>query len=84
MHAEENALINLSRTGAATTQDSIIYSTTFPCNLCANKIVSSNIKTVIYSEPYTIKKAEEIFRKNDVVTQKFEGIKSNKYFRFFS
>lgn len=83
MHAEENALINLTKSGAATAEGSILYSTTYPCNLCANKIVSTSIKTVIYSEPYTVEAAEDIFKKNGIKINKFGGIKSNKYFRFF-
>jgi deoxycytidylate deaminase len=82
LHAEEVALLNLVRNNVASS-DLILYTTTQPCNLCANKIVNSGIKTVVYSEPYTTKESEEIFIKGGVKTKRFEGIKSSAFFKLY-
>lgn len=82
LHAEEVALLNLVKNNIAT-NDLILYTTTQPCNLCANKIVNSGIKTVVYSEPYAIIETEEIFSKGGVITKRFEGIKSHAFFKLY-
>lgn len=82
LHAEEVALLNLVKNNVDT-RDLVLYTTTQPCNLCANKIVNSGIKTVVYSEPYTTKESEEIFAKGDVTTRRFEGIKSSAFFKLY-
>jgi deoxycytidylate deaminase/dephospho-CoA kinase len=84
LHAEENAILNLSRTGVRLPEKAVLYSTTFPCNLCANKIVAVGIRTVVYAEPYTMKEAELVFEKKHVALRRFEGVKSNAYFRLYS
>jgi deoxycytidylate deaminase len=82
LHAEEVALLNLVKNSVASS-DLVLYTTTQPCNLCANKIVNSGIKTVVYSEPYTTKESEEIFNKGGVKTKRFEGIKSSAFFKLY-
>lgn len=84
LHAEENAILNLSRTGVRLPEKSVLYSTTFPCNLCANKIVAVGIRTVVYAEPYTMKEAQVVFEKRGVSLRRFEGVKSNAFFRLYS
>ncbi len=82
LHAEEVALLNLVKNNVAS-GDLVLYTTTQPCNLCANKIVNSGIKTVVYSEPYTTRESEEIFIKGGVKTKRFEGIKSSAFFKLY-
>jgi deoxycytidylate deaminase len=60
-----------------------LYSTTYPCTLCANKIAQIGINKVVYNEPYTMKEAEEIFKHSDIDTVKFEGVKSQAFFRLY-
>jgi deoxycytidylate deaminase len=81
LHAEENAILALSRAGVRLPDRAVLYCTTFPCNLCANKIVSVGIEIIVYAEPYPMKEAEMIFRQEDVDLRRFEGVKSNAYFR---
>lgn len=83
LHAEENAIINMTRSGVSTNfGKATLYTTTYPCNLCANKIAQVGIKTVIYYEPYPQKEAKEILAVHGVRQQPFEGITYNGYFRF--
>ncbi len=62
----------------------VLYSTTFPCNLCANKIVTMGIRKVVYAEPYDMKEAKEIFSKNGVKLERFQGVKSRAFSRFYA
>ena len=84
LHAEENAIIGMSTVNSAGEGDLFIYTTTFPCKLCANKIVQAGIKHVVYAEPYTQEDAKKVLDAADVDVQKFEGVKSTAYFRLYS
>lgn len=83
LHAEENAILGLSGISKMGDGKLVLYTTTFPCNLCANKIVAAGIKTVYYAEPYTMAEAVELFAECDVKPIKFQGIKSSAYFRLY-
>ena len=62
----------------------VLYSTTFPCNLCANKIVTVGIRKVVYAEPYTMEEAKKVFKKDGVELERFQGVKSRAYFRLYA
>lgn len=83
LHAEEMAILNLARNGVKLPPDAVMYVTTYPCNLCANKIVTAGIKKVVYSESYESADAKEVF-KDRVTVLPFEGVKNTAYFRFYS
>lgn len=83
LHAEENAIVRLARSAASIDDEAVLYTTTFPCNLCANKIAEVGIKRVVYAEPYTMRDAEETLKKRNVRVDKFEGVKSWAFFRLY-
>ena len=83
LHAEENAILNVSKIGRPGLKETVLYSTTFPCNLCANKIAQSGIKKVVYSETYTMKEALRVLLKEGVDISKFEGVKSSTFFKLY-
>ena len=83
LHAEESAIVNMARLGVAPNLSAAtLYTTTYPCNLCANKIAQVGIKRVVYYEPYPQKEAKEILQAHDVKQIPFEGVTYNGYFRF--
>lgn len=84
LHAEENAILGLSGVAKSGRGELVLYTTTFPCNLCANKIIAAGIKSVYYAEPYTMKESKELLDKIGVDIKKFEGIKSIAYFRLYA
>ena len=85
LHAEENAILNVARFGSASAlNNATLYTTTYPCNLCANKIAQVGIKEVVYYEPYPVVEAKETLEKANVVQKMFEGITFNAYFRVFN
>lgn len=83
MHAEESAILNVAKFGSSTALiGSKLYTTTYPCNLCANKIATVGIKYIVYSEPYPVEEAKVILNGYDVKEEPFEGVTFNGYFRF--
>jgi deoxycytidylate deaminase len=83
LHAEENALLYLARDGSGVPAEGVLYTTTFPCNLCANKIVAAGISKVVYAEPYPMPEAIEVLKKGHVDMVKFQGVKSSAFFRLY-
>lgn len=82
LHGEESAILNLVGRGVDLS-DSTIYVTTYPCNLCANKIVQVGIKKVIYFEPYPVEEAKKIFSDAHVISEPFEGVTFRAFFKFY-
>lgn len=83
LHAEENAIINMARLSVYTDfGKATLYTTTYPCNLCANKIAQVGIKKVIYYEPYPQEEAKKTLDAHNVKQIPFEGVTYNSYFKF--
>lgn len=51
IHAEMDALLTAARIGAST-EDSTIYVTAYPCHNCARHLVASGVRAVRFLEPY--------------------------------
>ena len=48
LHAEENAIRNVARFGSSIAlRGAVLYTTTYPCNLCANKCTSRDFKSCV-------------------------------------
>ena len=48
LHAEENAILNVARFGSSIAlRGAVLYTTTYPCNLCANKCTSRDFKSCV-------------------------------------
>jgi deoxycytidylate deaminase len=60
VHAEMAALVDAARRGVAV-DDSILFSTTFPCHECARHIVAAGIRTVYFVEPYPKSLVNELY-----------------------
>lgn len=84
LHGEEMAILQLSKRTGITGLNLILYVTTQPCNLCANKIATAGIKKVVYSEPYKIQEAADILKKGNVTLERFYGVKSSAYFKLYN
>lgn len=83
LHAEENAIINMARLSVSTNHSkATLYTTTYPCNLCANKIAQIGIKKVVYYEPYPQEEAKKTLAAHNVSQVPFEGVTFNSYFKF--
>ena len=63
---------------------SVLYTTTFPCSQCAEKIVQSGITKVVFTEPYPDKFGADRLRLGKIELQQFEGVRSSSFERIFS
>jgi len=81
LHAEESAIINMARLGVSKPSDISLYTTTYPCNLCANKIAHVGVNKLVYFEPYPMQEAKAILEKSGITQIPFEGVTYNGYFR---
>lgn len=86
LHAEENALLQAARRGGMGVQDGTIYTTTFPCELCAKKIKQTGINEIVYTEPYPDSISEHVFLKDGSKLpnmKQFAGVKFASYSKLF-
>jgi deoxycytidylate deaminase len=60
VHAEMAAITEAARLGRPL-RGATLYSTTFPCHICARHIVSTGIDRVVFIEPYSKSLAEELY-----------------------
>lgn len=81
LHAEERALINAGDRDLAGTT---LYTTTFPCMQCSEKIIHADIGEIIYIEPYPDAHGIILFGEAGVTTRRFEGVRSQNFERYFS
>lgn len=80
LHAEERALLNAR--GRDLTETTL-YTTTFPCMLCAEKIIQAGIRDVFYIEAYPDVHGLILFKEAEVETRRFEGVRSRNFERYF-
>jgi deoxycytidylate deaminase len=84
LHAEEMAILN---SGRNTLDGCTIYTTTFPCFTCTQKILSAGIRRVVYVESYpdidSIALFDKVRETYDLKLTKFEGVKARAYHRLF-
>lgn len=85
LHAEENAILQAPLLGSLSLKNAVMYCTTFPCKLCANKIISVGIREVVYIEPYPDSDSIDFFKRHDkqVNVTKFEGVKAAAFYSLF-
>lgn len=53
LHAEENTMLRLARSGGQGLKGGIMYVTASPCVLCSKKAYQIGIKEIVYLDPYT-------------------------------
>jgi deoxycytidylate deaminase len=80
VHAETAALMAAGERARGST----LYSTTFPCFQCAEKITHAGVKAVVYNEPYPDVRAAERLQISKVNVVRFEGIRSGRFDEIFS
>ena len=68
VHAEQNAVIQAAYFGISIDGASI-YTTTFPCSMCAKILINAGIKEVIYSDSYTDDLSVKLFDETNVIVR---------------
>ncbi|SHI37844.1 deoxycytidylate deaminase [Lutispora thermophila] len=69
LHAEQNAIIQAAVFGTAI-DGATIYTTLFPCVLCAKMIINSGIKRIVLREQYNDPLAIEMLEESGIVVVK--------------
>ncbi|MEW5932957.1 MAG: dCMP deaminase family protein [Bacillota bacterium] len=79
-HAEQNALVQAARYGIAV-EGATLYSTTFPCSICAKMLVNAGIRRVVYGEEYADLLAREILELagTEVVRIEIPGLRDEEH-----
>ena len=62
-----------------------LYTTLYPCPLCARKILQAGIAELVYDDPYSAELSEMFLKEGQkkVAVRHFEGVKPLGYFRLF-
>lgn len=81
VHAEMAALTDAARRGVQI-KGATLYSTTFPCHLCARHVIAAGIERVVYIEPYPKSKAEDLYS-DSIAVDKGTGAKDRVSFEPF-
>jgi deoxycytidylate deaminase len=81
LHAEERALLNAA---GRDVRGATVYTTTFPCFLCAEKLAHAGIRRVVYMEPYPDIQAAARLEIANIEVERFEGVRSSRFFSIFS
>jgi len=68
VHAEQNAIIQAALHGV-TTQDSTMYCTHSPCNLCAKIMVNAGVKRVVCTNFYPDESWQALFKEAGVTLE---------------
>ncbi len=85
IHAEESAILQVAKLGGVSLGGTTLYTTTFPCLLCAKKIIQTGIKRIVFNEAYPMIQARDLLAqslgRDNLI--RFEGVKSLAFFKLF-
>jgi len=70
VHAEQNAVIQAAYFGVSV-KDSTIYSTTYPCSMCAKLIINAGIVEIVYNEGYPDDLSKELLLESGIIVRKY-------------
>jgi cytidine deaminase len=93
VHAEMAAIVDAARRGVSL-KASNLYTTTFPCHVCARHIVGAGISRVVYIEPYVKSLVPQLYpdsisidrvteRQGEVRFEPFVGLAPRRYMGLF-
>ncbi|MBQ3736256.1 MAG: cytidine/deoxycytidylate deaminase family protein [Candidatus Methanomethylophilaceae archaeon] len=70
VHAEQNAIIQAAYFGVSV-KDSTIYTTTYPCSMCAKILINAGIKEVVYHEGYVDDLSKKLFAETNILIREY-------------
>lgn len=71
VHAEQNAVLQAAMYGTSV-KGATVYSTTYPCIICAKILINAGIRRIIYRDSYKDKLSAEILEQSDVEVKKLK------------
>lgn len=93
VHAEMSALLDAALRGVPVS-GATLYSTTFPCHNCARHLIGAGIARVVFIEPYTKSRAEQLHADSATIAhserdpgkvafEPFVGVAPRRYLEMF-
>lgn len=70
VHAEQNAVIQAAYFGVSI-RGSTVYTTTYPCSMCAKILINAGITEVVYSEGYVDSLSEMLFSETNILVREY-------------
>jgi dCMP deaminase len=86
LHAEENAMMQISKYGGQGLNKGYLFTTASPCELCAKKAYQLGITTIYYIDPYPGISRNHILKSNtltDPTMIVFSGAVGRAYFKLY-
>lgn len=86
LHAEENAMLQISKFGGQALEGGFLFTTASTCELCAKKAYQLGIKTIFYIDPYPGISRSHILQSNpktDPKLELFQGAVGRAYLKFY-
>ena len=71
VHAEQNAIIQAAYFGVSV-DGSTIYTTTFPCSMCAKILINAGIREVVYTEGYMDDLSKNLFEETNIILREYK------------
>lgn len=70
VHAEQNAVIQAAYFGVSI-KDAAMYTTDFPCVMCAKIIINAGIREIVFKDEYVDPLSKEILDESKILVRKF-------------
>ncbi len=83
VHAEEASILQAAKLGSISLKGTTLYTTTFPCLLCAKKVAEVGIERVVYAEPYPMAESWDFLNEVKAQLVQFRGVAARSFFRLF-
>lgn len=72
VHAEQNAIIQAAYFGVSI-RDAEIYTTTYPCVICARMILNSRIKRIVFDADYIDPISKELLNTSKIIIEQYQS-----------
>lgn len=87
LHAEENAMLQITKLGGQGVKNGFLFTTASPCELCSKKAYQLGIKTIFYIDPYPGISQDQILKGGSNITRPimipFSGAIGNAYHKLY-
>lgn len=70
VHAEQNAVAQAAYFGVSV-NGATIYTTTYPCSMCAKILINAGIKEIVYNEGYVDDLSKDLLNETDILIRKY-------------
>lgn len=85
LHAEENAFLQISKSGGTALRGGILFTTASPCELCAKKAYQLGLSRIVYIDPYPGIATSHVLSAGDMAPKMelFRGAIGRAFYRLY-